>query len=105
MQQNTLITKPLLKSLGVDSEASNRNFAFLQLFTIKVSEAQIVALTKAAKFGWKATKIVYKPMEEVCAIALCSGDTAAWMMPDGTIQRAPNGKKTAYLPKDWVEHN
>ena len=105
MQQNTLITKPLLKSLGVDSESSGRNFGFLQLFTLHVSDAQIAALTKCAKFGWKATKIVYKSCDTGCALALCSGQTAAWMMPDGTIQRAPVGKKTAYLPKDWVEYN
>lgn len=105
MQENTLITKPLLKSLGVNADICSRNHIFLQLFTVHASEAQIAALTKAAKFGWKATRIVYRrDGTEGCALALCAGETTAWMLPNGTIERAANGKRTAYLSNDWIEH-
>ena len=105
MQQNTLVTKPLLKSLGIDSESCNRNFAFLQLFTMHVSDAQLAALAKCSRFGWKLSKIVYKrDLTKGCALAMCSGDTAAWMTPDGKIERAAPGRKTAYLSNDWIEH-
>lgn len=105
MQPNTLKTKPLLKSLGIDSDMGGRNFAFLQLFTLYVSDAQMAALEKAAKYGWEATKIVYSndPSETTCAIALCAKGCAAWMLPNGTIERAKVGAKTIYLDKKWTE--
>lgn len=105
MQPNTLHTKPLLKSLGVDADMGGRNFSFLQLFTVYVSDAQMAALAKAAKYGWKASKIVYSRNPEVtdCAIALYAKDCTAWMLPDGTIERAKVGAKTAYLKRDWTE--
>lgn len=104
MQNTTLKTKPLLKSLGVDVEFG-RGFAFLQLFTVLVSDAQMAALEKAAKYGWKATKMVYGKSGDCtdCAIALSTKDCAAWMLPDGTIERAKVGAKTAYLNKKWTE--
>ena len=105
MQQTTAVTKPLLKSLGVDADASNRNYAFLQLFTVNVSEAQLDALAKASRFGWKITKIVYRrDGTKGCALAMYSNDCTAWMTPDGKIERAANGRKTAYLTNDWIEH-
>ena len=58
MQSNTLQTKPLLKSLGVDADLGGKNFVFLQLFTVYVSDAQMAALAKAAKYGWKLSKSV-----------------------------------------------
>lgn len=103
MQQNTLVTRPLLRALGVNDELSQRNFAFLQLFTVYVSEAQIEALQKAVKFGWRASKIVYSQEKGVCAVGIAADGCAAWMTPDGKIERAAAGKKTAYLSSDWKE--
>jgi len=105
MQNTTLQTKPLLKSLGIDSDMGGRNFAFLQIFTLYVSDAQMEALEKAVKYGWKATKIVYSRdlSNTTCAIGIAAKGCAAWMTPDGKIDRAEVGKKTAYLDKKWTE--
>jgi len=105
MQPNTLKTKPLLKSLGIDGESGTKNYVFLQLFTVYVTDAQMVALEKAVKYGWKVSKMVYSrdPDETTCAIAMYSGDTAAWMLPDGTIDRAKVGQRRAVLNPKWTE--
>ncbi|WP_407304054.1 hypothetical protein [Acinetobacter sp.] len=65
----------------------------------------MAALTKAAKYGWKAMKIVYSkdPEVQTCAVALSTTECCAWMLPDGTIQRAKVGAKTVYLDKKWTE--
>jgi hypothetical protein len=105
MQPNTLKTKPLLKSLGIDADDSMKNYVFHQLFTVYVSDAQMAALEKAVKYGWKVSKIVYSndPSENTCALAMYSGDCAAWMLPDGTIDRAKVGQRRAVLNKKWTE--
>ena len=105
MQPNTLKTKPLLKSLGIDPELHMKNHIFLQLFTAFVSDAQMVALEKAVKYGWKLTKIVYSkdPDENTCALAMYSADCAAWMLPDGSIDRAKVGQRRASLNPKWTE--
>lgn len=105
MQPNTLKTKPLLKSLGIDGELGTKNYVFLQLFTVYVSDAQMAALEKAVKYGWKVSKMVYSndPDETTCAIAMYSADCAAWMLPDGTIDRAKVGQKRAVLNPKWTE--
>ncbi len=103
MQPNTLQTKPLLKSLGIDWENNAKDFAFLQIFTCYVSDAQMVALTKAAKYGWKVSKIVFNHGEPDCAIAMHANGCAAWMMPDGSIDRAKPGVRRAYLDRNWKE--
>lgn len=105
MQPNTLKTKPLLKSLGIDNEQSMKNEVFLQLFTAFVSDAQMAALEKAVKYGWQVSKIVYSndPNENTCALAMYSRDCAAWMLPDGTIDRAKVGQRRATLNPKWTE--
>lgn len=105
MQPNTLKTKPLLKALGINNETSMKNEVFLQLFTVYVSDAQMTALEKAVKYGWKVTKIVYSndPDENTCALAMYAGDTAAWMLPDGSIERAKVGQRRATLNPKWTE--
>ena len=105
MQANTLKTKPLLKSLGIDAEDSMKNEVFLQLFTAFVSDAQMAALEKAVKYGWRVSKIVYSndPHENTCALAMYAGETAAWMLPDGTIDRAKVGQRRAHLNPKWTE--
>ena len=105
MQPNTLKTKPLLKSLGIDADESMKNHVFHQLFTVYVTDAQMTALEKAVKYGWKVSKIVYSrdPSETTCALAMYADGTAAWMLPNGTIERAPVGKRSASLNKKWTE--
>jgi hypothetical protein len=103
MQQNTLITKPLLKSLGVVDMDFGRNHAYLQMFTLYVTDKQIETLTKAAKFGWKANKIVWNTTAGKVAISLYANECVAWVHPDGTLDRAKVGVKTAYLSNDWTQ--
>lgn len=98
-------TQPLLKSLGIDAEGSMKNAVFLQLFTACASDAQVRALEKAVKYGWRLSKMVYSPdpNENTCAVAMYSGDCAAWMLPDGTIDRAKIGQRRATLNPKWTE--
>lgn len=105
MQPNTLKTKPLLKSLGIDSDDSMKNEVFLQLFTAFASDAQMAALEKAVRYGWRVSKIVYShdPSENTCAIGMYAEQTAAWMLPDGTIDRAKVGQRRAVLNPKWTE--
>lgn len=105
MQPNTLKTQPLLKALGIDSEESMKNAVFLQLFTAYVSDAQMRTLEKAVKYGWRLSKMVYShdPNETTCALAMYSGDCAAWMLPNGIIDRAKVGQRRANLNPKWTE--
>lgn len=93
--------RALLKQFGVQSQK------FADIIVHNVSPAQVAALTKCLKFKWKLSKVLYpRDGRKMCAIAMYADGTAAWMKPDGSIERAPVGKKTAYLKdKDWLEQD
>jgi hypothetical protein len=106
MQNNQALLEALgLTNLGdyilIANPAAQRNQKILGIFNTYATEAQITTLVKATKFGWKFGKIVWNPTKNVCAVSLRSGDTAAWVTPDGKLERAPVGKKTAYLEAGW----
>lgn len=92
---------------GTSSQQPNtnwRNHDFFQILVCWLNPAQIAALAKCSKFGWKMSKVVYTAATvepRACAIAMTSNGCAAWLLPDGTIDRAQNGRKTAYLRGDW----
>lgn len=84
---------------------SQRNFAFAQSFyahfETQATQAQQVALVKLHDMGWSITKLVWNSLESKMAFAVQADGCAAWVGPDGKLDRAAVGKRTAYLEKGW----
>lgn len=97
--------KTILLGLGIDAE-NHRSQSYAYFFAEHVSEAQLVVLAKLARFGWRARKFYYKTDSlkgNVMALGLSANDCTAFLYPDGSLDRAANGKKTVYLADDWKE--
>ena len=62
---------------------------------------QRVSFIKLYDMGWELTKVVCNVEAGKIALGVCADDTAAWVGPDGKLERAAIGRKTAYLDKNW----
>ena len=59
------------------------------------TDAQAVALVKMLKMGWTITKVATDKQSGKAAIALCLGQTQAWLMPSASVKRAAVGRSSA----------
>lgn len=86
---------------------NQRNFAFAQQFVARfetqATPEQRVALVKLYDMGWNISKLVWNSVENKIAFAVSAPGCAAWVTPDGKVNRAPVGKRTAYLDKNWSD--
>jgi hypothetical protein len=88
------------------TQGSDQHFirAFTDLFDKHATPEQRAMLPKLYNFGWKITKLLQSNKTHKIAWAMHSDGTAAWVTPDGKINRAEVGKKIATLAaKEWVD--
>lgn len=86
---------------------SKGDFKFIRVFLDKfesmATQEQRVALVKLYEMGWDLVKVVWNPSKNKMAFSVRAVDCAAWVTPDGKVNRAPVGKRTAYLDSGWVD--
>ena len=63
---------------------------------------QKAALIKLHDMGWVITNLVRNEKLGKIAFAVALDGCAAWVGPDGKLDRAPVGKRTAYLDRNWA---
>ena len=78
-----------------------RNFCYK--FNKHATGEQRTTFIKLHDMGWNLSKIVWDEAVGKIAFSVNTPDCAAWVGPDGKLERAANGKKTAYLAKNWKE--
>lgn len=95
--------RSVLFRMGVSDRRENAKYR--HMFECHISDVQLVQLDKLAKFGWKLGKIYHDTVngQKVLAILVRTSDCAAFLYPDGRLDRAPAGKSTVYLDKNWKE--
>lgn len=76
---------------------------FLNKFQAHATDAQRATFIKLYNTGWHLQKIVWHRTEPKIAFGVYLDGCAAWVAPDGKLERAPVGRRTAYLDKNWVE--
>lgn len=84
-----------------------RNESFVQLFVVKMiicgTPQQKAMLIKLFNMGWILRKIVWNERDQKIAFSVYLDDCAAWVTPDGKLERAAVGKRTAYLDRNWTD--
>lgn len=66
--------------------------------------AQDAAFTRAMGFGWAligcwSEPVSYGPAKVLCILSI--HDQVAGLLPNGKMVRAPNGRKTFDIPRQW----
>lgn len=95
--------RSILFRMGVPDRRENAKYR--HTFEQHVSDVQLMQLEKLKKFGWTLGKIYYDTVngQKVLAILVRTSDCAAFLYPDGRLDRAPAGKSTVYLDSNWKE--
>ena len=75
--------------------------SFCNHFNRFATGPQRTTFIKLHDMGWTRGKIVWNETEKKFAFSVHADGTAAWVGPDGVLERAPVGKKTAYLDRNW----
>jgi hypothetical protein len=87
--------------------SQGRNARFAQICEYKLmyaaTDAQITTFAKLYKLGWYIGKVVTHKTNEKVAFAVYAPGCSAWVTPDGVLERAPVGRKVAYLDHNWAE--
>ena len=77
--------------------------AFCYRFSKHATAFQRESFIKLYDMGWELGKIVWDEAVGKIAFSVRADGCAAWVGPDGALQRSQVGKKTAYLDKNWKE--
>ena len=81
--------------------------SYVQLFSARMiimgTPQQKAALIKLHDMGWEITNLVRNEKLYKIAFAVALDGCAAWVGPDGKLERAPVGKRTAYLDRNWAD--
>jgi hypothetical protein len=77
--------------------------SFVEKFSKYATAQQRVTFVKLHDMGWNLSRIVWNNKEQKIAFAVNAPDCAAWVTPDGKVNRAPVGKRTAYLDSNWKD--
>lgn len=77
--------------------------AFCNHFNRFATGAQRTTFIKLHDMGWNLGKFVWDEAAKKMAFSVRADGTAAWVGPDGVLERSAVGKKTAYLGKNWKE--
>lgn len=75
--------------------------AFCNSFNRYATGPQRTTFIKLHDMGWDLGKVVWDDVAKKMAFSVRADGTAAWVGPDGVLDRAAAGKKTAYLDKNW----
>ena len=95
----------VLAKLGINSRNTDKDAKAITLTVQYATQKQLDALDKCSRYDWKITKILYTKFgDRKAAFALTAKDMTAWLLPDGTLERAKIGQKNAKLrDSDWLE--
>lgn len=78
---------------------------FVHMVTLKMlayaTREQWVSLLKLHDIGWVITKIVWQSNNEKVALAISMPDGAAWLLPNGKLERPAVNRTTVVLPAGW----
>lgn len=88
------------------SQGHNARFAGIceDKMSYSATDEQIATFAKLYKLGWYIGKVVTHRVTGKVAFAVSAVGCAAWVTPDGSLDRAPVGRKTAYLDNNWAEN-
>jgi hypothetical protein len=93
----------LLVTRMVSPGPQNMGFiiSFCNMFNRFATGPQRTTFIKLHDMGWGLGKVVWDDAAKKMAYSVHADGTAAWVGPDGVLDRAAVGKKTAYLDKSW----
>lgn len=64
------------------------------------TEKQLSALERCSTLGWEFKRLI---IDDLVAVQLMNENCTCWVLPDGSLHRAPIGKKLCKLPMKWNE--
>ncbi len=69
----------------------------------QATDEQIATFAKLYKLGWHISRVVTNRKTDKVAFGVVLDGCAAWVKPDGVLDRAPVGRKCAVLDADWAD--